>query len=120
VTGITVVLGVIAALMVSSAILTVVNLGDVSASEKEGAVEVKAKDTEWEPTEITASPTGKIVLDNADPILHTFTIDQLDIDVKMGPGKETLYTLKSVPAGEYAFRCKVVGHEDMDGVLTVR
>ena len=78
------------------------------------------KKNEFEPAEISTSRTGKLVIENNDPILHTFTIEALDIDVKVGPGSFETYTLDSVEAGEYVFNCKVSGHEDMDGTLTVR
>ena len=113
-------LGLVVVLAVISAVLTLVSLGEVSASEKEGATVLTSKDDEFLETSLTVSSTGKILLNNRDPILHTFTIDALDIDVKMGPGREKVYELQSVPAGEYAFRCRVPGHEDMDGILTIR
>ena len=110
----------VAVLAIISAVLTLASLGDVSASEKEGAVLVTAKDDEFLETALTASPTGKLLLDNRDPILHTFTIEAIDVDVKMGPGREKVYQLKSVPPGEYGYYCRVPGHEAMDGILTVR
>jgi plastocyanin len=113
-------LGLVAVLVIISAALTAASLGDVSASEKEGAVVLTAKDEEFLETALTASPAGKILLKNRDPLLHTFTIDALDIDEKMGPGREKVFELESVPAGQYGFRCRVPGHEDMSGILTVR
>jgi uncharacterized cupredoxin-like copper-binding protein len=114
------VLGVIGVLMAVSLVLTVANLGNASAEDKEGAVFLEMKHTEFEPTEGSTSRTGKLVIENNDPILHTFTIDALDIDIKVGPGSFETYTLDNVAAGEYGFYCRVSGHEDMDGVLTVR
>jgi len=114
------VLGAVAALLVVSAALTVANLGNASAEDKQGGVFVEMKHTEFEPVEASTSGTGKLVIENNDPILHTFTIEALDIDVKVGPGSFETYTLESVPAGEYVFYCRVSGHEAMDGVLTVR
>jgi hypothetical protein len=38
--------------------------------------------------EIITAPAGdvRIVVKNDDPLLHTFTIDDLDIDVSLSPG----------------------------------
>jgi heme/copper-type cytochrome/quinol oxidase subunit 2 len=114
--------GVIAVLSVVSIVLTAAAIGDLSAAEKEGATVIVAEDTEWDKDTLTASAnsTTKIVVDNKDVVAHTFTVDELDLDVKVGPAAETLVELNSPRAGEYRFYCKVVGHEDMEGTLTVR
>jgi plastocyanin len=114
------IVAVVGVLMVISAVLTVVNLGSASASEKEGAAYVKAKDTKFSTDKLSASPTGKIAFDNRDPILHTLTIDDLDIDLVVGPGSHEVVTLENAKAGDYIYRCRVSGHEDMAGTLTVK
>jgi hypothetical protein len=113
------VLGVIGILMVISAVLTVTNMGSVSAADKEGAALVTAKESKFDQTALTTTSDGKIVVRNDDLLLHTFTIDGLGIDVKVGPRSEELITLDGVSPGEYFFRCRVSGHDSMDGTLTV-
>jgi hypothetical protein len=120
VTGIKGLLAVVVALLAISAVLTVLNQSTVSADDKEGAAYSKMKDDEFLTEELSASSSGKIAIDNRDPYLHTFTIDDLDIDVKIGGGSSDVITLDNVDAGEYFFYCRVVGHEDMTGKLTVR
>lgn len=115
--------GVAFALGVISAILTVAGLGGVSDAEKaEASATLEAKDTEFSTDTLTASTSGtKILLKNSDPVLHTFTVEGLDIDVKMYPGAEQLYEIKGAKAGTYGYYCAVSGHkEDMNGAITVR
>lgn len=111
---------VIGLLLVGSALLTAVNIGGASAEERQGAPVVRAKASEFETTAVSATRGGKVYVENDDPILHTFTIQALGIDVKLGPGTGKVVSLEEVPAGEYVFYCRVTGHESMDGVLTVK
>jgi uncharacterized cupredoxin-like copper-binding protein len=116
------ILGVIAVLGVVSAVMTVANFGGVSAAADEGATIVTAKKTEFdvESIEGRAGQEVRIVVKNKDPFLHTFTIDDLDIDQKVSPGGEELIEFEA-PAGSYEFICRIVGHEeDMKGTLTIR
>jgi cupredoxin-like protein len=120
VTGIKGLFAVVVVLLAISAVLNVLNLGTVSAEDKEGAAYTKMKDDEFITGDLSSSASGKIAIDNRDPYLHTFTIDDLDIDVKIGGGSSDVINLDNVDAGEYFFYCRVVGHEDMTGKLTVR
>jgi plastocyanin len=120
VTGIRALFAILALLLVVSAGLTVANLGSASAADKDGATYLSAKDEEFSTDALSASADGKIVVDNKDPLLHTFTIDDLDIDVKVGPGSHEVINLENVKPGEYFYRCRVSGHESMDGTLTVK
>jgi plastocyanin len=120
VTGIRAVFGVLVLILAVSAVLTVVNIGSASAADKEGAALLKAKDDEYSTDTLSTSGNGKVVIENKDPILHTFTIDDLDIDVKVGPGSHEVVKLDNVKAGEYFYHCRVSGHESMDGTLTVK
>ncbi|MGE0056725.1 MAG: cupredoxin domain-containing protein [Dehalococcoidia bacterium] len=120
VAGVKGVFAVVVALLAISAVLTVLNLGSASAADKEGAAYLKTKDDEFTNQAISASPSGKIVIDNRDPYLHTFTIDDLDLDVKIGGGSYAVINLDNVKPGEYFFHCRVSGHESMDGKLTVQ
>ena len=53
-------------------------------------------------------PAGKpvkFVIRNRDLTVHTFTIKELGIDVKVLPGSEELIELSSPPAGTYVYLC---------------
>lgn len=113
--------GVLAVLAVVSIVLTVANMGDVSAEERQGAIEVQMKKTEFEPHEIRASAGQvRVVVKNFDPFLHTFTLDDANVDVRVTPRQEKVIDLGNLSAGSYVFRCEVPGHEDMVGTLVVR
>jgi uncharacterized cupredoxin-like copper-binding protein len=62
----------------------------------------------------------KIVAKNSDPYIHTFTVEDLDMDVKLGPGSEKLILIERPVAGTYEFICAITGHESMKGTLTIR
>jgi uncharacterized cupredoxin-like copper-binding protein len=116
--------GALVVLAVLSLVLTVLNLGGVSEAEEEGATILIAKETDWNIEMIDAGPSSqtlRLVIKNHDPILHTFTVSDFDIDEKLTPGSETLIEIKAPRAGSFGFICRVVGHEeDMSGVITFR
>jgi uncharacterized cupredoxin-like copper-binding protein len=117
-----VVLGLVAILSISSAILTVAGVHGVSAADKQGATTITAHVTKYDTDTLmaTANGTTKFVFSNDDPIVHTFTIDALNIDVKVGPRSEKLFELQSPKPGTYAFYCRITGHSEvMHGTLTV-
>jgi uncharacterized cupredoxin-like copper-binding protein len=82
---------------------------------------VTAKNTLWDVQQIegTQGEPLKIVVRNNDSVLHTFTIDALDIDARLGPHSETLVVIEP-SAGTYGFFCQVPGHEQMAGLITIR
>jgi uncharacterized cupredoxin-like copper-binding protein len=117
------ILGVGAVLVVLTAlsvVLTVANMDTVSAADREGAAVVDMKKTKFLPDEVDArAGTVKVVVKNRDPFLHTFTMDDQDIDAKVTPGQVKVFEL-SLSAGTYVFRCDIPGHEKMAGTITVR
>ena len=116
------VLGLVAILSIMSAVLTVAGVKGVSAADKQGATTITAHVTRFETDILTAAANGttKFVFKNDDPIIHTFTIDALNIDVRVGPRSEKLFELKSPKPGTYDFYCRITGHtEQMHGTLTV-
>jgi plastocyanin len=62
-----------------------------------------------------------IHLDNHDLWWHTFTIDELGIDLQVPMGANQQITFNA-PPGTYRYYCNVPGHEDigMHGTLTVK
>lgn len=116
------VLGLVAILSITSAVLTVAGVHGVSVADKQGATTITAHATKYDTDTLAAGTDGTttFVFRNDDPIIHTFTIDALDIDVKVGPRSEKLFELKSPKPGTYGFYCRITGHEEqMHGTLTV-
>ena len=62
-----------------------------------------------------------VQLANRDLFWHTFTISELDVDVRVPVGGERSVTFDA-PAGTYKFVCAIPGHTQagMKGTLTVR
>jgi uncharacterized cupredoxin-like copper-binding protein len=117
------VVAVLAVVAVSSAVATLFNLGSVSAADRAGATIVTAKHTDWDidVIDVTLGQPTKIVVRNDDPMLHTFTIHDLDIDLKLGPYSEELIVIEPERAGIYGFICRVTGHgSDMTGVIDAK
>lgn len=120
--------GLAAVLAVVSVVLTLLSATDnVSAEDKEGAIELVAKDTKWNTNELEARAGQpiRIFVKNDDPILHTLTIEDkgrgVDVDIKLGGWSEQVVEIDALEAGPYGFICRVEGHEeDMTGILTVR
>lgn len=88
------------------------------ATRQEGDIELVAKDVEFVPTSLE-SDGGEIsvFVENQGSTLHTFTIDDLDVDLDVPASKSARVTFDAEP-GTYEFYC--VPHEgDMEGTLTV-
>ena len=113
---------VVVALVIVSGVAAIVGRDSVSAEEREGAFDVvEMNDTTFEPNrlEIPGDRAVQLVIENNDLIVHTFTIDDLDIDYILAGYSEKLAELPPIVAGTYEYKCKVPGHEDMKGVLVV-
>jgi plastocyanin len=107
-------LGLGVVLIAASAVVTATFESDAAAAED---VRVSAKDFEFEQETLSgASPEVMVFFDNPDPSLHTFTIDELGVDLAVPPGKAKRVTFDAEP-GEYEFYC--TPHPDMTGTLTV-
>lgn len=89
-----------------------------SATAQEGDVELVAKDVEFQDTSLQAEE-GEVAVfvDNEDQTLHTFTIEELDVDLDVPATKSARVTFDAEP-GEYEFFCEP-HKEDMKGTLTV-
>jgi uncharacterized cupredoxin-like copper-binding protein len=119
--GAAAVLATVAVLGLFSAALTLTGVEGVAAEEKQGAARLKISAWDFNPEEVAIDSSSgmKLLVKNNDPIVHSFTIDELDIDVKFGPRDEKLIDFDLVPAGTYALRCRIIGHGDMAGTITV-
>ena len=113
----------VAVLVVVSAVVTLAARDTVAAADRAGATEVLMKTTEFRTAQLDAKAgeTLRLVLKNDDLYIHTFTIDDLGIDVTIGPRGEKALSLLSPPnTGTFEYKCTIPGHEDMTGTLTVR
>ena len=93
-----------------------------SASEEEagadgGGLAVTAVGFAFDPAELEAA-AGDVTIDftNEDDTDHTFTIEELDIDVAAGGG-ESASGEATLEAGSYEYVCRI--HPAMQGTLTV-
>lgn len=86
------------------------------------AVEVEAVDIDFNPNEFTiaADTDVTVTIINNGEQLHTFTIDELDINVEIDPGATEEVTINA-EAGEYVYYCTVPGHREagQEGTMTV-
>lgn len=91
----------------------------------EGArrIEITARSFAFDPDAInvTAGEAVAIVLTSDDPLLHDFTIDDLDVHVSADGGDTAEGGLRAAEPGEYTFYCTVEGHRaaGMEGTLIV-
>ena len=109
-------------LVVFSIIATASQRATVSAQDKQQAIAIDMEDFEFKSGNITlpAGTAFHAVIRNRDILLHTFTINDLDIDYQVGPDSEILVSLRPPEPGIYEFTCEIPGHEDMKGTLVVR
>ena len=91
---------IVVALMVLSGTLHLTSLESVNAAERVGAFSVDIENSVFIPAQLTvpAGKPAKFVIKNRDLTVHTFTIKELGIDVKVLPGSEELIELSSPPA----------------------
>ncbi len=86
---------------------------------REGDIRVATEDIEFRPAAIRAEGTAVAVhVTNRDSTRHTFTIDELGVDLNLPPNSTQRVTFKAKP-GTYRFFCRP--HEsEMQGDLVVR
>jgi nitrosocyanin len=65
--------------------------------------------------------TVSVTVENTGDIVHTFTIDELDVHVSLGPGEQKVVTFNASETGSFEFYCSEQGHRDagMHGNLVV-
>lgn len=100
------------------AITLLATLGVSSEKVKVGDISLVTADFEFVPPELTSSRgTISVHVENKDSTYHTFTIDKLDVDLVIPPGKELRTSFRAGP-GTYRFYCRP--HvPDMKGTLVV-
>ena len=95
---------VVGALALLSAILTFVGQESVDGSDAE--LTVVLKDFEFDKPDYEFAAGSKVLVRNDDPFLHTFTIEDFDIDEVITPGSEVLVTIPEGASGEQTVFCQ--------------
>lgn len=80
---------------------------------------VAASDAEFT-TELIRADAGSVAVfvDNTDPIHHTFTIEELGVDLQI-PGSTARRIEFDATPGTYEYICTIPGHDAMTGTLVV-
>jgi plastocyanin len=95
--------------------------GDVANGN--GSITIETPSLSYDPDSISmnAGENLEVTVDNTDTQLHTFTIDELGIDLEVDAGESGSVTIEAPDAGEYEFYCTVPGHREAGqvGTLTV-
>jgi len=99
-----------------SAVLSVSAETDVALPADEQVIAEKV--TFLPPDLQVASGTAGVWVDNKDGIRHTFTIDELGVDLDI-PALKARRVEFQAAAGTYTYRCTVPGHDGMTGTLVV-
>ncbi len=116
---------VMSVLVVSTVVMGIGLLrGNVTAARVLPPSDVKlvTENMGYSQTALSAKPgMVRLELDNHDLFWHTFTIDQLGVDIKV-PMQATQQIAFEAPPGVYTFHCAIPGHEmlGMHGTLTVK
>jgi plastocyanin len=85
-----------------------------------GDANLVAEDNEFRPVEMASSGDRlRVVVDNKDLALHTFSIEELQVSEDLPGGVRTEVTFEAEP-GTYTYFCEIFGHDDMKGTLIVR
>jgi len=104
--AINVILAVVVGLTVLSAIFTFVGRSTADATQADA--EVAIKDFSFESggaEEVTVSGGDTLFVANDDPFHHTFTVEELGIDVQFGPSSQELIEIPAQP-GTYTLYCR--------------
>jgi len=105
-------------LAVASVFLTYTRNADIDAPA--GASVVETFEDDFSPSELSLEPGPHTVLVvNRDSYAHTFSVDELDLDVYVGPRADRLikFDIPDDDPGRHDLYCAVTGHEDMTGTI---
>lgn len=101
--GLRIVLTVVIVLAVVSAALTFI--GRSTADEADADSVIALSDFEFPEDEISLEAGSTVLVRNDDPFLHTFTVEELNIDVVLGPGASELVEIPA-ETGTYTVFCE--------------
>ncbi|MEK6222853.1 MAG: cupredoxin domain-containing protein [Chloroflexota bacterium] len=87
------------------------------------SISLKALDIAWETPDLTAAAGQTITLEviNTGVLDHTFTIEELALDLEVSPDESIEITFMVSELGTYDFICTTAGHAEagMVGTLTI-
>ena len=108
-------------LVILSGTLHIVGLTSVSAEVEAGAIVVEMRNSYLAPDrlEIPLGETTRIVVRNNDFFVHTFEIDDLEVEHTVLPFSELLIELRPSNTGEFTYRSEAPMTGDMEGTLVV-
>jgi plastocyanin len=100
-------LGIVAAAVALSVVLTLIGHTSVSAEAKAGATSVQMKNFAFAPGTLQVSPGAsvRLVVLNHDTTLHTFTLPAAGVNVSVPPGAEKVIEFQAPAAGVYQWYC---------------
>lgn len=102
---------------------TAISFGAAASTSSDVAVEgdltVTAERVEF--PEVIEAEAGAVAffIDNRDPFRHTFTIEELGIDVALPASTARRVVVPNLEPGTYTYVCTLTGHEEMTGELVV-
>jgi plastocyanin len=104
--------------LIAVAVAIVARIAYDEAVAEPGDIQMALEDFEFSPATIRAEAGEvSVFLDNKDTVLHTFTIEELDVDVDVPGAGSARVTFEATP-GTYEFICEP--HQpDMDGTLEI-
>lgn len=91
----------------------------VSAEEAAGATEIDMVAFKFSPESSTVPAGTTILVKNADPFAHDFTLEALDIAESVGPGGEVIIDLSAAAPGTYDYVCTLHTSEGEGMVGTI-
>jgi uncharacterized cupredoxin-like copper-binding protein len=84
---------------------------------------VEAGDLWFAPSELTirSDASATLVLVGAGQVAHNLIVDELGLQLYVGPGISSEVSVSDLPPGTYQFYCSVFGHRraGMFGTLTI-
>lgn len=98
--------GAVLLVTLASGLLTVLGGESVDEAAARFAVGVDLVDFTFAPATLEVGRDGRLLVHNADPVLHTFTVPALGIDRALRPGGDALIDLRGVAPGTWAVYCK--------------
>ena len=107
---------------IASLLLTATARTTVSAEAKASAIAVEQKNFLFSPNRIQAraGQTIRVVVKNNDSTLHTFTLNEVGVDVSIPPGSERLIEFKAPASGAFIWYCVPHLGSGMVGTLVVQ
>jgi plastocyanin len=116
-----VVFGVLGIAAVVSVVGLVATRTTVSEADAAGATRLDMVKFEFDPDTTAIPAGGSLLVTNSDLFAHDFTLDELGIAVRFGPGSEALIDFAGATPGTYNYICSI--HSDgttgMTGTITI-